>query len=38
MTQKMIVIAAIVTAVAFTRIFPMLPMAVYADESETKTD
>jgi hypothetical protein len=38
MNQKMIVIAAIVTAFAFARIFSMLPMAVYADESETNTD
>ena len=41
MNQKMLTIAAIVTAAALTGIFSTTPMAAYADggdESETSTD
>ncbi|MGI0001586.1 MAG: hypothetical protein ACRD42_00730 [Nitrososphaeraceae archaeon] len=38
MNQKMLSIAAIVTAAALTGIFSTNPMAAYADESETNTD
>jgi hypothetical protein len=38
MNQKMLTIAAIVTAAALTGILSTAPMTVYADESETSTD
>jgi hypothetical protein len=41
MNQKMLAIAAIITAAALTGIFSTVPMAAYAgggDESETNTD
>ena len=41
MNQKMLAIAAIITAAALTGMFSTAPMATYADggdESETKTD
>jgi hypothetical protein len=38
MNQKMLPIAAILTAAALTGILSTAPMTVYADESETSTD